>query len=126
MKNKVSVFSTNMGNEIHYGIEYSFDRAFDADTIMRLNRACDTYLFQSIDKKRCGFGPILEWFQKSYEGTYENAVQFSNPKLRRHRIIMRDVDPADVNRIAHTLARLLGTECNTIGFTLRKRLDVAK
>ena len=126
MKNKVSIFSTNMGNEIHYGIEYSFDRAFDSNTIMRLNRACDTYLFQSMDKKRYGFDPILEWFQKSYEGTYDRAVQFSDQRSRRHRIIMRDVDPMDVNRIAHTLAKLLGTECNTIGFTLRKTLDVAK
>ena len=126
MKNKVSIFSTNIGNEINYGIEYSFDRAFDSDTVMRLNRACDTYLFQSFDKKCCGFDSILEWFQKSYNGTYDSAVQFSDQKSRRHRIIMRDIDLMDVNRIAHTLAKLLGTKCNTIGFTLIKTLDVAK
>lgn len=126
MKNKVSVFSTNMGNEIHYGIEYSFDRTFDDDTIMKLNRACDTYLFHSIDKKRYGFDSILSWFQKSYDGTYDHDIQFSDPKSRRHRIIMRDVDPMDVNKIAYTLAKLLDTNCNTIGFTLRKTLDLAK
>lgn len=120
MKNKVSVFSTNIGNKTQYGIEYSFDETHDSDTIMSLNKACDTYLFQSINRDGYRISPLEKVFEKVFDGEYSNTVQFSNPRSIRHRIIMRGISSNDVNNIACDLAALLGTECISAKFSSRE------